>query len=82
MAKTSLHVVPGPDGGWNVKKGGALRASKHFETKKDAESWGLKISRQEGSVLVIHKRDGTIERKDSFGSDSLLPQDRRKQREG
>ena len=36
MAKNSHHVVPAPNGGWNVKKGGAERASKHFEKKEDA----------------------------------------------
>jgi hypothetical protein len=77
MSKKSHHVVPGPDGGWNVKKGDALRASRHFETKKDAESWGRRISRQEGSELVIHKRDGTIESKDSHGRDPMPPRDSR-----
>ena len=81
MAKPSHHVVPGPNGGWNVKRGGSLRASKHFETKEDAEVWGLQISRQEGSELVIHKRDGTIERKNSYGGDLLSPRVRGEQRE-
>lgn len=73
MAKNSHHVVPGPEGGWNVMRGDALRASRHFETKEDAESWGRKISRQMGSELVIHKWDGTIERKDSHGRGLLPP---------
>ena len=29
----SHHVVPNSDGGWDVKKSGTERASKHFETK-------------------------------------------------
>jgi len=48
-----------------------MRASKHFTMKNDAEAWGLKLSLQKGSELVIHKRDGTIERKDSYGSDAV-----------
>ena len=30
------HVVPNPDGGWDVKRGGATRASSHHETKAKA----------------------------------------------
>lgn len=75
VAKKTHHVVPGPSGGWSVRKGGALRASKHFETKESAESWGRMISQQERSELVIHRRDGTIERKDTNGGDPHPPQD-------
>ncbi|MDX6280180.1 MAG: hypothetical protein QOH03_1251, partial [Kribbellaceae bacterium] len=35
MAKNSHHVVPDPKGGWSVKKGGAVRASRHFERKSE-----------------------------------------------
>lgn len=77
MAKKSHHVVPDPDGGWNVKKGGAARASKHFDTKKEAVSWGRGVSTKQQSEFVVHKRDGTIAEKDSHGSDPLPPRDRR-----
>lgn len=73
MAKNSHHVVPDPKGGWSVKKGGAVRASRHFERKSEAESWGRKISTEQGSDLVIHKRDGTVQRKDFYGVDPLSP---------
>ena len=63
----AFHVVLDPDGGWNVKKRGALRASRHFDTKKDAESWARAASLRQHSDLVIHKRDGTIQRKDFHG---------------
>jgi hypothetical protein len=77
MAKNSHHVVPDPKGGWSVKKGGAVRASRHFERKSEAESWGRKVSTEQGSELFIHKRDGTIQRKDSHGADPLPPRDHR-----
>lgn len=75
MSKKSHHVVPNPDGGWNVKKGGATRASKHFNTKSQAISYGRKVSQNQRSEFVIHKRDGTIQRKDSHGNDPLPPRD-------
>ena len=77
MGRNSHHVVPHPDGGWNVKKGGAVRSSKHFEVKDKAVSWAREVSRNQHTELVIHKRDGTIQRKDSHGSDPLPPKDRR-----
>lgn len=77
MAKKTHHVVPDPNGGWNVKKGGAVRASRHFEKKSAAETWGRRLSERHSSELVIHRRDGTIERKDSHGRDPLPPRDRR-----
>ena len=67
------HVVPNQDGGWSSKKGGADRASKNFDTKKQAEQWSRDLSRKEGSELVIHKKDGTIQRKDSHGNDPYPP---------
>lgn len=36
----SHHVVPNPDGGWDVKKGGSSRVSGHFGTKKEAVDQG------------------------------------------
>lgn len=76
MLRVSHHVVPALRGGWAVKKGGATRASKIFETKQAAESYARKVSVDQRSELVIHKRDGTIQRKDSHGPDPLPPQDR------
>ncbi|GAA0751665.1 DUF2188 domain-containing protein [Psychroflexus lacisalsi] len=72
MAKksNSRHVVPNQDGGWSSKKAGASKSSKKIETKKEAENWSRELSRKEKTELVIHKKDGTIQRKDSHGNDS------------
>ena len=75
MAKKTHHVLPAPSGGWGVKKGGATRASKLFDTKKAAEVYGRSLSIREGSELVIHRMDGTIQRKDSHGRDPHPPRD-------
>ncbi len=63
------HVVPNPDGGWDVKRGGSERASGHFSTKKKAVDAGRIISRNQKTEFVIHRQDGSIERKDSHGPD-------------
>ena len=77
MPRKSHHVVPDSDGGWNVKKGGAERASKHFDRKQDAVDYGRKVSQNQESELVIHRKDGTIERSDSHGHDPNPPRDRK-----
>ena len=68
------HVVHNPDGGWDVKKGGADRASVHFERKQDAIDAGREISRNQGTEFYIHGRDGKIQRKDSHGGDPFPPE--------
>lgn len=75
MPRKSHHIVPDPSGGWNVKKGGAERATRHFDTKQDAVDHGRKVSQNQGSELVIHRKDGTIERSDSHGHDPNPPRD-------
>lgn len=71
------HVVPNPKGGWDVKKGGAVRASVHRETKQEAESAGRKISQNQGTEFVVHGKDGVIQRSDSHGRDPNPPKDKK-----
>lgn len=75
MAKDSYHIVPAPKGGWNVKKGGAKRASKHFQKKDSAVDYGRDSSRKNRGELVIHRKDGTIQKKASHGNDPHPPRD-------
>jgi len=73
MSKKSNHVVPNSGGGWDSKKSGAERASKHFDMKKDAENYSRDLSRKENAELFIHGKDGKIQRKDSHGNDPFPP---------
>ena len=63
------HVVPAPNGGWNVKGEGNQRATRHTDTKAEAESIARQISHNQHSELVVHNRDGKISEKDSHGHD-------------
>jgi hypothetical protein len=65
----SHHVVPSPGGGWDGKRSGAKRATKHFDTKKKAVDHMRRVSRRQGTELFVHKQDGTIEKRDSHGND-------------
>ena len=67
------HVVPSPGGGWDVKRGGASRASSHHATKRAAIDSGRAVSRNQGTELRIHNRDGRIARSDSHGGDPYPP---------
>lgn len=69
----SHHVVPNPNGGWDVKHGGASRASSHHETKRDAVDRGREISRNQGTEFRVHNRDGKIANSDSHGRDPYPP---------
>ena len=77
MPRKSHHIVPNAGGGWDLKKGGADRASKHFETKRDAVDSGREISRNQKTEFVIHGQNGRIQRSDSHGSDPCPPKDKR-----
>lgn len=77
MPRSTHHVVPDSGGGWNVKKGGADRASKHFDTKQEAVDWGRQVSRNQETEFLIHGKDGKIQQSDSHGGDPNPPKDQR-----
>lgn len=72
-SKSKTHHVVKSGGGWDVKRGGALRSSGHFSTKREAVNAGRKISRNQKTEFVIHGRNGRIQRKDSHGNDPFPP---------
>ena len=77
MSRQTHHVVPDSrQGGWNVIKGGASRASIHRETKVESEKAGRQISINQKTEFVIHGKDGKIQRSDSHGNDPCPPQDK------
>ncbi len=74
------HVVPNRDGGWDVKKPGASRASAHTTTQAEAERRAKEIVRNAGGGEVrIHGRDGRIRDSDTVapGRDPHPPKDRK-----
>ena len=78
MSRKTHHVVPAKDGGWSVKKGGAEKASRNFDDKKEAVDYAREVSKNQESELYIHKKDGTIQRKDSYGNDHNPSKDKNK----
>ena len=77
MPVKHTHVVPSPNGGWNIKQDNAHRASKHTDTKEEAVKTAREISRNQGTELVIHNLDGKISQSDSHGHDPCPPEDKK-----
>jgi uncharacterized protein YdaT len=72
MSKRNQHVVPHSDG-WAVRPAGGSRASSIHDTQREAIDRAREISRNQGTELLIHGRDGRIRDKDSHGHDSFPP---------
>lgn len=70
---TNQHVTPHLDGGWQVKGAGNIRATVRTSTQKDAIGIARSISRNQGTELIIHGKDGRIRAKDSHGRDPFPP---------
>ena len=67
------HVVPSARGGWSVRATGAARASKTFPTQDAAIQHGKTLAKKEGAELYIHRTDGTIRERNSYGGDPSPP---------
>lgn len=68
------HVVPDKsNGGWAVRPAGGSRVNARTETQAEATRIAREISRNQGTELFIHGRDGRIRERDSHGSDSCPP---------
>ncbi|MBE7520656.1 MAG: DUF2188 domain-containing protein [Thermoflexaceae bacterium] len=74
------HVVPNPNGGWDVEAPGAQRASSHHDTQADAERRAKDIvGNLGGGEVVVHDRRGQIRDSDTVapGNDPSPPKDAR-----
>lgn len=55
------------DGRWQVRREGATRASRVFDTQREATEFGRQLAAREKVELIIAGRDGEIRVKDSAG---------------
>ena len=80
MTSRKRHVVPGAEGGWDVRAPGAKRSSSHHDTQAEAERRAKEIVRNAGGgEVVIHRPNGQIRDSDTVapGNDPVPPRDRR-----
>ena len=72
MTKRNQHVVPHSNG-WAVKGAGADRATSVHDTQKEAIDRARGVSRNQGTELLVHGRNGQIRERDSHGNDPHPP---------
>jgi uncharacterized protein DUF2188 len=77
MSRKAQHVVPNRDGRWSVRKTGAARVTKSFDSLQDALKFARDLARKQSSDLYIHARDGTIRDAVSYSSDPFPLRDGR-----
>ena len=76
MPKRNQHVVKRDDG-WAVRGAGNTRDTSHHETQAQAIDNAKSIAKNQRSEVVIHRPDGRIRDKDSYGNDPFPPKDRK-----
>lgn len=74
-AQGNVHTVPNAGGAGWVNKADGQVVSKHHR-KDTAVERGREVARDAGVEHAIHRRDGTIGEKNSYGNDPLPPRDK------
>ena len=69
----SQHVTPHPNGGWQVKGANNSRATVRTSTQATAIEKAREIAINKKSEVVIHRPNGQIRGKNSYGNDPFPP---------
>jgi Uncharacterized protein conserved in bacteria (DUF2188) len=70
------HVVP-TDDGWGVRGEGNERLTSRHDTQAEATEAAREIAINQQSEVVIHRPDGRIRDRDSYGNDPYPPKDKK-----
>lgn len=76
MPRKEYHVVP-HENGWAVKKNNASKSSACTSTKSVAVSKAKELSKNSGSEMVVHGKNGKIQYSNSYGNDPCPPKDKK-----
>lgn len=76
MGKKNIHVVP-HDGDWANRRAGSSRVISVHETQQEAINNAISSAKKDRVEVVIHRPDGRIRDKDSYGNDPNPPKDRK-----
>jgi hypothetical protein len=68
MATPAIHTVPA-SGRWENKRAGEGSPLSRHETKEEAVEAGRAQAVRDQAEQIIHKEDGTIGERNSYGSD-------------
>lgn len=66
--RKNIHVVPNGDQ-WSVRREGSQRSSGNYPTQTAAETAARATARRENGELFIHRPNGEIRDRDSYGND-------------
>ncbi len=66
------HVTPHGEG-WQVKGAGNSRTTKLFDTQAEAVEYAKVIAQNQQSELFIHKANGEIRERNTYGKDPYPP---------
>ena len=69
MSKGDVHTLP-HKGGWANKIEGSSRVANTAAKKAEAQAKGREMAIKRKVEHLIHNRDGTIGRRNSYGSDA------------
>lgn len=72
MSGKNQHVVPHEDG-WAVRGEGNSRVTSTHDTQAEAIDRAREIAQNQESELFIHRPDGRIRERDSYGGDPFPP---------
>lgn len=73
MPKRNQHVVPHPKGGFGVKGAGNSRFTTRTNTQSEAIQIAREIAINQNSELFIHRPNGQIRARNSYGNDPFPP---------
>jgi hypothetical protein len=67
------HVVKQPDG-WAVRgEGNSRYTARGMATQEEARQRAEQVARNKGSDVIIHRTNGQIRDRDSYGNDHFPP---------
>jgi hypothetical protein len=71
MPKKNIHIVKGKKEGWDIKREGAAKASKNFDTKAEAEKYADAQGRKDKVEVIPHTKNGKFQKsgRNSYGND-------------
>jgi uncharacterized protein YdaT len=76
MSKKNIHVVKRAEG-WGLRRDNGKRDSAHRDTQGEAIERAVEIAKRDGVDVIIHRPDGAIRDRDSYGNDPHPPKDKK-----
>ncbi|WP_294297899.1 DUF2188 domain-containing protein [uncultured Chryseobacterium sp.] len=70
--KKNVHVTPKGEN-WQVKTANSSKAYRIVDTQKEAIQIAKNVAINNQSELLIHRQNGQIRAKDSYGNDTFPP---------